>query len=87
MTINNIETEIKFKIQPAKMLAIVDLIELKGFKGGKKEKIIDSFLSINKAVTGGWDFIRLRSINDKYFYKTVLLLPLTQHQFPQYQIQ
>jgi hypothetical protein len=66
----NIETEIKYKLAPSKIVAIRELILKNGFEFGNQENINDCFLMIDKSPHGGWDFVRLRNIDDKIFFRT-----------------
>lgn len=66
----NIETEIKYKITFQARAALEKLVIKKGFKYFNKENIRDNFVYITKSKLGGWNFLRLRNIDDKIFYKT-----------------
>lgn len=67
---NKIETEVKYKIRASDVPRIVDRAKRAGFAASRSEAVRDCFLSINPSPHGGWDFVRLRDVDGRAFYRT-----------------
>lgn len=67
---NQIETEVKYKIRATDVAEIIIRAKDEGFVASESEAIRDCFLSIAPSPHGGWDFVRLRSVDGLTFCRT-----------------
>ena len=68
---NQAEAEVKFVLQKTEFDQILDILKEQGFRYKSKEELDDYFIEKIKSRHKGWDFKRLRAVDQKKFLLTV----------------
>ena len=66
-----IESEVKIVLSKEELNAVKRMLPSVGFRFKNKEKISDYFIEIEKSKNGGWDFERIRCVDNKKYFLTL----------------